>query len=394
MNLRQKRAAALAKARAMQAKGDGGSLTADDIANIKALLAEVEALDEQITKADDAAQLVAEIGALGATPPEGTPTGNDGAEGAPKAARRHFFKSGNLGSSMLHSMVSVGGRKGLAASGSALAQIPLVSTDPLALPQTPTSVLDVLPVSTRATPTYEYLRQTERDIKAAFVPAGELKPTSALKVERVRNELHVLATLSEPLDKVLLDDNASLQNFVSGQLQEGLRHALEAEVLTGDGKGYTASGATYLRLTGLLNQSGIQLLHAGSPDRAITLRSAVDLLEEAGHTTSLYVVNAADWRAIETQRNASGTFDLGGIATRSQRTLWGIPVVTSAHLPAGTALALDTSAITLDSDGTLRVDWDAAGDLFTHNQIRARVEGRFGLSVYRPAGIVKVDLTK
>ncbi|MFW0790848.1 hypothetical protein [Gordonia sp. CPCC 205333] len=36
------------------------------------------------------------------------------------------------------------------------------------------------------------------------------------------------------------------------------------------------------------------------------------------------------------------------------------------------------------------VEWDASGELFEKNRMRVRVEGRFGVSVYRPEAIVKV----
>lgn len=387
-SLRERRLELTAKAQQFQARIKAGdTLSASDVAEVKSTLAEIEDVDQKLIKADQAAETLAKIGAL--------PAGAESATGnGPVIPGTQFIKSRALGPAILAKMTSSGfGLKGLEVSGSELTSIPLISTDPLVLPQAPASFLDVLPVALRPAPVFEYLRQTARSINAAFVPAGQQKPTSTLAVERVRGELQVLATLSEPLDKYLLGDNVSLANFVNAQLSDGIRHALEREVLSGDGTTYTSGSSTYQHLTGLLNTSGAQVLAATSADRAITLRQAVDLLEDEGHAASVFVLNPEDWRAVETQRNTSGAFDLGGIAVRSTRTLWGVPVVTTAELDAGTALALDTTALTLDTDGAVTVEWDSAGDLFTRNQLRSRVEGRFGLSIYRPAGIVNVTLT-
>jgi len=44
--------------------------------------------------------------------------------------------------------------------------------------------------------------------------------------------------------------------------------------------------------------------------------------------------------------------------------------------------------------GGIETRWsDSNADDFAKNQLRARVEGRFGLDVYRPNGIVKATLT-
>lgn len=40
----------------------------------------------------------------------------------------------------------------------------------------------------------------------------------------------------------------------------------------------------------------------------------------------------------------------------------------------------------------MRIAWDASGPLFDKNQFKARVEGRFNLSIERPEGIVIIAL--
>ncbi|PJJ62178.1 phage major capsid protein [Compostimonas suwonensis] len=286
---------------------------------------------------------------------------------------------------MVSQLVQSHGQKAFLTPGVVDFQVPLESTSPLEIQRIPQSILEVLKTTERAVPKWEYLRQTVFTNNAAIVAPGATKPTSVVTVDKADGELFVFAHLSEAIDKFLLEDNDSMAAFLQSQLLYGLARKLEAEVLSGDG--------TTGHLTGLLNTSGIQTQAFGD-DRITTLRAAATKLEVLGHETDVYILNPNDWAAIETTRaGTSGTFDLGGPIDRAQRKVWGSQVVTSPGLPQGTALALDLDAATVDRDTRgVQVDWDRSGVLFEKNQIKARVEGRFGLSVYRPEAIVKITL--
>ncbi|OPX12891.1 hypothetical protein [Gordonia sp. i37] len=98
------------------------------------------------------------------------------------------------------------------------------------------------------------------------------------------------------------------------------------------------------------------------------------------------------WEAISLQRaNGSGTFDLGNVAVdRAAQRLHGVPVVSNA-LPAKKGVLLDGSAVRVDADALgVKVDWGTQGDDFGANLIRVRTEGRFGVSVLRPGGVVQI----
>jgi len=72
-----------------------------------------------------------------------------------------------------------------------------------------------------------------------------------------------------------------------------------------------------------------------------------------------------------------------------------VPVVTANALAVGTAVVFDNDSLAVDvGPGGIETRWpDSNADDFAKNQLRARVEGRFGLDVYHPAGIVKATLT-
>jgi HK97 family phage major capsid protein len=282
-----------------------------------------------------------------------------------------------------------GGQKaGLVANGDEAFEVPL-EPSPVAEGKPAGSMFDVIGSTARSVPVYEYLRQTGRTNNAAIVAPGATKPTSDYQVTKVRGELSVVAHLAGPLDSYMLDDAVNLKTFVGSELLYGLRATVEDEVVNGDG----STG----HLTGILATSGIQAQSFGA-DEITTLRSAVTMLESLGYSADGFVLNPLDWQTIEATRNASGGFDLaasGSPVDRAGRRVWGVPVAVSNAVAQGTGLALDSSAVTIDTDaGGIRVQWsNSTGTDFEQNQVRARCEGRFGLAVYQPAAVVNVSLT-
>jgi HK97 family phage major capsid protein len=275
------------------------------------------------------------------------------------------------------------GRKALVETGSVLTSIP-VTGDTVPLGRPATSVLDFLALIRHESPTFKTMRQVTRTNGAAVVPAGGTKPTSVYTIAGVDNELAVVAHLSEPLDKYLLQDSANLERFIADEMLYGLGLAVEAEILNGDG--------TAGHIAGILSTSGTQAVPAGADD-VVTLRAALTALEAAGHEGSVFMLNPVDWEKIETKRNTSGNFDLGGPVDRAARTVWGVPVVVSSAVAVRTAVVLDASAVAVDTDQQgIETLWDSSGVLFDKNQLKARTEGRFSVSVFQPLGVAEITL--
>ncbi|MBF6233432.1 phage major capsid protein [Nocardia farcinica] len=275
------------------------------------------------------------------------------------------------------------GRKALLPAGSTVTDVPMVAESPFALGRPALSLLDVLTLTQRL-PKYTYLRQTARTNNAAPVAMGATKPTTVLGLTEVEAELHVVAHLSEPIPKYWLSDSAALEQFVADELLFGLRQALEAQVLNGDGLGEN--------LTGFANVSGIQT-QAFATDLLTTTRAAITKAETAGHEAGTFVLSPADWEKLELARtDTAGQLELGGPVDRAARKLWGVPVTLSLGLPASTGLLLDLSAVGLSTDGDgIDTSWsENVSDDFAKNQLRARVEGRFELDVFQPLGVVKI----
>jgi HK97 family phage major capsid protein len=298
----------------------------------------------------------------------------------------HLALSGKRGKALASRMAAQmkDGSGGLNPNGDTLVEVSL-STDVVTEPASNRSLFDVIRNKTRTTPIFEYIRQSKRTNNAAIVKPGDEKPTSEYSVETVRGELQVFAHLSEPTSAYLLADTDELRAFMQGQLIDGLRGAVEHEVIHGDG----SSG----HLTGLLHADGVQHQSYG-PDKVSTVRMGATKLEGIGLDCDGVLVHPSDWEALEIARNDSGFFDLGtGPVNAAERRIWGYPVALSTAVPEGTAFAFDQSAMSIDSDSSVAAQWsNAVDDDWKRNLMRCRVEGRFSLSLYRPLGVVNIQL--
>ncbi|MDH3026410.1 HK97 family phage prohead protease [Gordonia alkanivorans] len=355
-------------------------LTADEAADVETATEKAAGLDAQIkaAKADD--DVMAEAMALAKS--IGRPMRST--DDDPKPTTGHLPLTGRSVKALARSIAraSIDPRsKALVANGSRTTAIEL--RDEIAEQgRPPQSILDVLP-SRVVGATYSYLRQTVRTNNAAPVATGGTKPTSTLTVESVDGKLTVIAHVSEQIDHYTLADNANLEGFVESEMLFGLRAALEDQIINGSG--------TAPNLRGLLNTSGIQT-QSFSSSALTSIRKGITKLESLGYTPSVLAVSADDWEAIELLTASSGATDVRGVPVDAvTRRLWGVQAVVSTVLPAKTAILLDGSAVSIDLDGQVDTRWsDSVGDDFTKNFVRARVESRFGLSVFKPNAVVSI----
>ncbi|UFU05499.1 hypothetical protein [Ruania halotolerans] len=109
---------------------------------------------------------------------------------------------------------------------------------------------------------------------------------------------------------------------------------------------------------------------------------------KAGH------LSATDALGLETNRNASGAFDLGGAIDPAASTVCGTRYVVVPGLATGDGYVVGADSVQLSTDGAgVRAEWGTSGDKFTRNQLVARVEGRFNLDVTKAHDAVRMALS-
>jgi len=288
--------------------------------------------------------------------------------------------------------------------------VPTVIIDPVPLAERPVSLIQLfaqgaLEASTGLTGanSFSFHQQTERNNAAGTVPDGALKPTSSYKWTGYEDRVRVIAHLSDTLPKRILDDAPAMTEILSGEMYRGLLAALEEQTLNGDGQKVDevrdpATGAvtTYGRddLTGILQTSGIQSVPAVEGDILTTLSNGYYSQAAQGDKPTAWVLNPRDVQRLLLLRENGTTGALMFASGRSalESFIGDAPIVESTRMPAGTALVGDFSKALLVTrqDATLEVD--KAGTLFDTNQVKLRVEGRYGFAVTRPSAFTRVTL--
>lgn len=366
------------------AKDEDRELTDDEQDALKAAAKSIDTLDAKAAKIKASADIKAKFGRM-------TPN-NDGSGsaritddcGCDDEGARLDFRSKAATINIASKMADPSGQKAIATSGDAITGVPLDGTV-YEQGRVSNSALAILPFKVRP-PQYSYLRQTKRENNAAPVAVGELKPESEYGLTSIDGKLEVIAHVSEPTPEYWLSDNQSLQSFIQTEMQYGLERAVEAQVLGGNG--------TSPNLRGILNQSGIQA-QAFTTDATVTVRKGITALETMGYTGGGIILHPLAWEALELSRRETGDPDLGSSlpVDRAAQRLWGLRIAVSNAVPVNTGILFDLGALAVVGDGNVRTQWSSGvADDFSRNQVRARTEGRFGIDIYRPQGIVKMIL--
>jgi hypothetical protein len=188
-----------------------------------------------------------------------------------------------------------------------------------------------------------------------------------------------VAHLSETIPRMWLGDNASLEQFLTLELEFGLGLAVQAMVISD-----------------VAGTSGVQT-QAYSTSVLQTLRKTLTRLETQGYAPQSIWVNPNDFEAVELALSTVNAVEHVGLPyDAAARRLWGVPLVVSTAVTAGVSYSVAAGAVGLNSDTRgVETTWSEASnaDDWSRNLSRARTEGRFCTSVFAPLGICIGDLT-
>lgn len=215
--------------------------------------------------------------------------------------------------------------------------------------------------------------------------SGPTKPQSEIQFDirtaSVTTIAHwVLAT------RQILDDAPMLQSYIDGRLRYGLAFVEENQLLNGGGTGTDLNGI-YTQATAFAAGASI-LAGATNIDvlRYAMLQAALAELPATGH-----VLNPVDWAAIETTKETTGAYIIGDPAGTLQPRLWGLPVVETQAMAAGSFLtgAFRLGAQIFDrQDARVEISTEDS-DNFRKNLVTILAEERLALAVYRPEAFIK-----
>lgn len=368
----ERKAAVIAQMRATadQAEKEGRAFSADEVRDLEAKDQQVRELTEQIARAKQGEKIVAAL------------RGDSPSQGGERHLNTKAFggiarKVAEMGVSReIQGLTAVPEATNLF-DGAPVQQFGEVGT-----------LAQLLPMRTIASPNFEWFVEQDGYQPAADIwspDSGQPKPESTTTFARKRAELAIVALMSGPMQRYDLTDAPALVEATVNRLMWDLSTRMDRVILEGS----EAHG-----MTGLRNTSGTLVQHLVS-DRLITIRHAISELEAQAIAPSAVVLSVNAWREIETSRTADGEFVFAsGPVDRAEKRIWGVPVVVTTQVAQDEAYVLDASsaAVHMVSGEPIFVETsDAHGDDFAHNRTRIRMEARYGVSVTRPSGVVRVD---
>lgn len=269
------------------------------------------------------------------------------------------------------------------------AQAPLIR-----LPDQGLTIRDLLPVGRTTSNAIEYPRETAFTNNAAPVAEGAAKPESTFDMTLETAPVRTLAHYFR-VSKQLMDDMGMLQGYIDGRLRYGLAIVEEDQILNGDNTGQN--------LNGILTQADdfpASVATSGIPGGVDA--TSVDVIRWAKLQVrqSLYpatgvVLNPEDWATIELLKDTQGSYLYSAFASGTEPRLWGMRVVESDAITAGTFLvgSFAMGAQIWDREQANVVISTEDQDNIVKNLITIRGEERLALTVYRPAAFVTGSFT-
>ena len=255
-------------------------------------------------------------------------------------------------------------------------------------PDLPLLVESLIPHVPVATSAVSYIRNSSFTNNAGVVAEGAAKPESTFGFELKTGNVVTVAHWTK-ITEQLAADAPAVAAYINAKMLYGLALKVDRQLVAGTG------GAS--QLDGLLNtgnytdySSAVTVPTGGTLiDFALLIKSH---LETLGYPPAYLVLNPADWAQLALLKDSQKRYLLGGPANVAAKTLWGVPVVTTAAVTSGKYLMADFRlGATIFDRQEVALEMDREQDDFTKNLLTIRVERRLGLVVEDPAAIAGGD---
>jgi len=262
----------------------------------------------------------------------------------------------------------------------------------------PNSVIDLFSVLQTDQYQYKYLEETTFTNNAAEVAEASAFGESALAMTERTEEIRKFG-VSIPVTEELLADVTAVQGYLDSRLRTMLNLRLDTELLNGNG--------TAPNITGVLNKSGINTFDysafSGNLKRIGQVYQAItEIRKDAFVEPDAILMHPSDWYDIVTEVNAvttSGALNplfmgAGMFNGAPQASLWGVPVVPTTAISAGTALVGNfgggVSAHIVTRQGIDVAMSDSHSDFFTKDKVMMKASLRLGFAIYRPTAFCSI----
>lgn len=258
----------------------------------------------------------------------------------------------------------------------------------LTLPDSPLKIealFQHVPISENSV---QYVKEGAMTNNAAVVAEAGNKPETTFTAPTIKTADIVTVAHWTRITKQLSADSVALTAYINQKLQYGLSATIETQLINGEGGSTELPGMLY---TGNYTDPSKEIqpsLPTGADlfDYALFLKSK---MESSNILPEYFIFNPSDWTALAALKDKQGRYLLGGPQTVATKSLWGVPVITSASVTAGKFLLANFSlAGTIYDRETMSLAMSESDSTnFTQNLITLRVERRLGFAIEQTAAI-------
>lgn len=211
---------------------------------------------------------------------------------------------------------------------------------------------------------------------AAVVAEGALKPDAVLAITPKDLVLEKLATTTKFSDE-FSEDAAFLLAYLGTELTNAVVTKENSEIL-----------ATFSSTSGILTATSTAATVLDTVADVVASQEALNGVSPTG-----VIVNPATLAIIrKAKATTAGSYFIDPLAA-GPAMLHGVPLISSAVTPAGTAWVVTGTGVTIYRRGPITVEIGTSDSDFMTNSRTMRVEERFGTAVTRPTMLTKVTLT-
>jgi len=240
------------------------------------------------------------------------------------------------------------------------------------------TLLEALPTIPVTSSTFDYVSLNGYANSAAEqsgegVAKAETSMPIELKTVRPATIAHWL-----PASEQVLSDVPQLSNQISSLLAYGVRAKAESLIVAGSG------------IIQGLEQIGTAFNGSTGESMEIAISAAQADMEADGWMASHVLLNPADWHAMRTRRRGASddAFVVGSWMNPPSLNAWGLAVVTTPSVSAGTAIVLDANQVAiLDRQAVTVEAFRQDGTNVQQNLITIRGEARIGFACFAPTAV-------
>lgn len=247
------------------------------------------------------------------------------------------------------------------------------------------TVRDLLAVGQTTMNSIPYIAETSFTNYAETVAEEGEKPEATLATEDRTAPVKKIAVLIKVTDEMFADF-PMMRDYVDSRLRFMVLAKEEQQLLNGTGAGS--------QITGILQTSGIQTQAQGSDSNSDAIHKAITKVRSTGfYEPDALVIHPTDWQLLRLQKDTTNQYLGGGpFSGIAGDTYWGLKVVVTTAITAGTALvgAFKLGAQIWQREGVKVEAFDQNEDDVNFNRVTVRVEERLALAVYRPLAFCTV----